>query len=485
LGDVMQKVMNVAELGAEEYAYLFDLIPCHISFVDRNLRIIKTNALSRIDFGDCVGEYCYKAFKKREDICPSCSVQETFADGRRHRCEGVIINRHGQSTEVMVHTAPVKNKQDEIVAVMELFTDISEMKALQKELELSWQEYKYLFEMVPCYISIQDRDFRIIESNTLFEQDFGDRLGEYCYSVYKGRDSVCPGCCVKKSFDDRLVHYCEETVTTRKGVESDVIVYTTPVFNEKGEIVAVMEMSTNITEVKKLQSELIMMGQSVAAMAHGIKNILTGLEGGMYVVGSGLTKQDKELIETGWEMVKNNVDKVSSLVKGLLYCSKERESEYEKIQPNQIARDVYELFREKTAREGLEFPLKLDESIGDAYLDPTGLHTVLSNLITNAIDACKFDFKESPHMMALKTQRGDDASVIFEVSDNGKGIPTAWKGRLFENSFSTKGGEGTGLGLLVTRKVVMEHNGEIIFDSKEGVRTTFKVRFPIKPKEKS
>jgi hypothetical protein len=70
LGDVMQKVMNVAELGAEEYAYLFDLIPCHISFVDRNLRIIKTNALSRIDFGDCVGEYCYKAFKKRRISVP-------------------------------------------------------------------------------------------------------------------------------------------------------------------------------------------------------------------------------------------------------------------------------------------------------------------------------------------------------------------------------------------------------------------------------
>ena len=472
---------NIGGFGETECDHLFDLIPSHVSVQDGDLRIIRTNARLRKEFGEHVGEYCYRVYKNRGDVCPDCCVQKTFADGQMHKSEEVIIDPHGRSTEVMVHTSPVRNQQGEIVAVVEMFTDISEMKALQKQLETSRQEYKYLFDTVPCYVSVQDRNFRIIEANALFKQDFGDRLGEYCYSVYKGRKSVCPGCCVKKTFADGLVHSCEEMVETRNNDKSNVIIYTAPIFNDRGEIAAVMEMSTNITQVKKLQKELILMGQSVASMAHGIKNILTGLEGGMYVVGSGLDKKDNELVQTGWDMVRNNVAKVSNLVKDLLYCSREPTTEYQEVEPNKIAREVYDLFLEKAEGEGLEFRLELDESLGQAYLDPAGIHTVLCNLVTNAMDACILDLKVIPHTVGLKTRKVGDASLIFEISDNGRGIPPAQKGKLFETSFSREGSRGTGLGLLVTRKIVMEHNGEITFDSIEGVGTTFKVTLPIKP----
>ncbi len=189
----MEKLLNVPELGEKEYSYLFDIIPCHISIQNRELRIIKTNSLTNKDFGQCVGEHCYRIYAKREEACPDCCVLKTFSDGLMHKCEKTVINDRGDPIDVVISTAPIKNKKGEIVAVMEMFSDISEMKALQKELELSWQEYKYLFDRVPCYISVQDRDFRIIESNALFKQDFGHRLGEYCYSVYKGRNSICEG----------------------------------------------------------------------------------------------------------------------------------------------------------------------------------------------------------------------------------------------------------------------------------------------------
>jgi signal transduction histidine kinase len=69
--------------------------------------------------------------------------------------------------------------------------------------------------------------------------------------------------------------------------------------------------------------------------------------------------------------------------------------------------------------------------------------------------------------------------VVYEVEDNGKGIPAEWSTKVFDNFFSTKGDKGTGLGLLVARKVVQEHHGEISFTSEPNEGTTFRVALPI------
>ena len=67
---------------------------------------------------------------------------------------------------------------------------------------------------------------------------------------------------------------------------------------------------------------------------------------------------------------------------------------------------------------------------------------------------------------------------MVEVADNGAGIPDDAKEKVFESFFSTKGTEGTGLGLLVVQKVVEEHRGSVSFTSTVGQGTTFRVVFP-------
>lgn len=71
--------------------------------------------------------------------------------------------------------------------------------------------------------------------------------------------------------------------------------------------------------------------------------------------------------------------------------------------------------------------------------------------------------------------------MIFSVTDNGIGMSPEVKSKLFLSFFSTKGHRGTGLGLLVTRKLIEEHGGEITVDSHAGQGTTFEVRLPFKP----
>jgi len=276
------------------------------------------------------------------------------------------------------------------------------------------------------------------------------------------------------------VHSREDVVTTKDGKEANVVVYTAPIRDEAGEIQAVMEMSTNITEIKKLQRELTLMGQTVASMAHSIKNILMGLEGGTFVVSTALEEKDDSLLMEGWEMVNRNVEKVSHIVKDLLYCAKKRDPRFQKVAPGKIAREVYELYHEKAKNDEIALELDLADSLPEAELDPDAIHNLLNNLLSNAIDACKFDLSKQDHAIQLKAYTESPDRIVYEVADNGKGIPKEWNHKIFDDFFSTKGNIGTGLGLLVARKIVEEHLGEILFASEPDQGTTFWMKFPIR-----
>lgn len=116
--------------------------------------------------------------------------------------------------------------------------------------------YEILFEEVPCYISVQDRTYRILKTNYRFRESFQNKKGSYCYEIYKNRHEKCPVCVVEKTFRDGQSHRSEETWICQDGKVVEVIVYTTPICDEQGEIVAVMEMSTDIPVVKSLQRRL-------------------------------------------------------------------------------------------------------------------------------------------------------------------------------------------------------------------------------------
>jgi len=205
---------------------------------------------------------------------------------------------------------------------------------------------------------------------------------------------------------------------------------------------------------------------------------MMGLEGGIYVVNKGIEAKNQDEIREGWEMVLLNFDKISHLVKDILYCSKAREPNFRVIQPNDTIREVYKLYRETAISYHIEIVLDLKEDLPAAVIDPAELHTVLSNLVSNALDACKLDLWKDSHVVEIRSRTGADGSTVIEVADNGIGIGKDVKQHMFEELFSSKGDQGTGLGLMVTQKIMREHGGSITFRSRPGQGTTFVATFP-------
>lgn len=340
------------------------------------------------------------------------------------------------------------------------------------------EDYLRLLDSLPCYITLQDRNLTILWNNEFHRRDFGEAKSRTCRDLYRIDSSKCEFCPVKSTFDDGMVHNKEMTLITNKGKRINVIIYSSPMRDKEGKVVGVIETAVNISSVKEMQKQLIMLGQTVAGMAHSIKNIMMGLDGGIYIVNRGLEDKDQKEVREGWEIVLLNFEKISQIVKDILYCSKEREPNLRLVRPNQIVEDIFSSFKDAASRYSFELKLDIDETIEKAVLDPDGLTNVLSNLISNAMDACKMDIMKEMHLIEIRTRKGVDGAVVFEVADNGVGIDKDLKDHVFQEFFSSKGDKGTGLGLMVTQKIMREHGGRITFRSRPAEGTTFVATFP-------
>ena len=276
----------------------------------------------------------------------------------------------------------------------------------------------------------------------------------------------------------------EALIKSQSGEEIPVNFSGTPLF-EHGKMMGSVVFFQDIREIKHLQKELVnserlaAVGQTVAGMAHGIKNILNGFKGGRYLVDIGIDKNNVDKLKNGWDMIKRNIEQTSELVMDLLSYSKEREPEYKACYPNDIADDVCELVKGNALDYEIDIIKEFSDQIGEVMLDPTTVHRALLNLVSNAVDACIFDDDiDKKHQVLVRTAR-EGRYVTFEVTDNGSGMDDEVQKKLFSSFFSTKGAKGTGLGLLVTHKLVEENQGDIDVRSTVGEGTTFIIRLPV------
>ena len=278
-----------------------------------------------------------------------------------------------------------------------------------------------------------------------------------------------------------------ETTIESRDDESIPVRFSSTILLENENPVGTVTFFQDLREIKHLEKELLKserlaaIGQTVAGLAHGIKNILHGLKGGSYLVDIGIKKDESEKLKKGWDMIKRNIGRTSNLVMDLLSYSKERLPEFEVCMPNEIADDVCTLLQDKASENNVKLVKDFDDAIGEVLMDPDSVHEVLLNLMSNAVDACLFDEDTGKNFRVdLKTVIEKDNVIRFEIRDNGVGMDEAVIKKLFTSFFSTKGHRGTGLGLMVTRKLIEEHSGTIDVKSKPGKGTMVIVRLPYK-----
>ncbi|MCF8061027.1 MAG: PAS domain S-box protein [Deltaproteobacteria bacterium] len=170
-------------------------------------------------------------------------------------------------------------QEDEMGQLADAITYMGgEIKRKQAALNKQRKEYQRLFELVPCIITVQDRNYRLINYNREFAEKFAPTPMDTCYHAYKGRTTKCEPCPVEKAFEDGEIHRSEESGVNWDGTMSHWIVIASPVWDEKGEIQSAMEISLDITDRRLLEQELEKSEQKYHAIFNNIPNAVFVLD---------------------------------------------------------------------------------------------------------------------------------------------------------------------------------------------------------------
>lgn len=456
---------------------LLELMPCFATFLTRDLRIARANRLTRETFAAREGDRCYEVFKHRDSPCEDCPVAGVLEDGRPRVSEAVGIRADGTPIYYVVTTTPASGDANQ---VLQLATDVTELKRLEGHLDEARLLRRALIASSHDAILATNETGKIVIFNraaeALLKFDAGQVLGA---ADLDGLLSPETAGALRAADQDVTVRECEVRASDGEAIP---VRLSGSKINRGINPPGIAVFLSDLRPIKQLERQnlqaatLAVVGQTVAGLAHSIKNVLNGLEGGAYVYRSGVTRGKVDLADQGWEMIERNLWRVSRLVKDLLTLAKTNAPRLSPADPREIAADVAALFRPTATGAGVELSLEIPQQMEPVSLEADGLHSCLANLVCNALDACRQSGAARP---CVKIRSWQDGGVLhFEVADNGIGMDEETRKRVLAGCYTSKGSRGNGLGLLIARKIVQNHRGAIDFDSRPGEGTVFRIRIP-------
>lgn len=380
---------------------------------------------------------------------------------------------------------PVDGKKPTLESIkpLEAFTQCTATYIEESEYESYFHRSRSLmsqiFSLSPIAIIITDENEKIIQINPAAEQIFGYKLTEIENRHWKilvpSNDTFQKINAKMKS--EQECFKGDILMTKKDGSEFWGYMVSVPA-KIPGELIeGYLFLISDITELKNLQYYLIraekMAGIGVLAsgIAHELNNPLYG------ILGLAETIVDENNIETIKSYASNIIDytkEAAEIVKSLSeYSYSARTQASSTVNPNTAIQNAIKMIRQVGKMEKIEI-IEDYGNLPEINASRSELQQVFVNLITNSVDAMP-----DGGILSIRTRTLSNF-VEIKISDTGIGIPEEYRTHLFEPFFTTKPvGEGTGLGLYITYRIVTKYNGTIEFESEKDKGTTFIIKFPV------
>jgi PAS domain S-box-containing protein len=380
--------------------------------------------------------------------------------------------------------------------------DVTERKQAEEALVYERNLLRSLMENVPDHIYFKDLNSRFLRlsksqadrfgisdpAQAIGKTDFDFFTEDHAKPAYEHEQEI-----IKTGLP--LVNI-EEKETWPDGKETWVSTTKVPLRDLSGKIIGTFGISRDMTEQKKLQSQLqqTQKVQSIGTLAGGIAHDFNNILGIILAFTSMLDRSEgnKEKILKSTTAITQAVSRGAALVRQILTFARQTGVVIKPMDISGLVREIVNMLKE-TFPMVIEFRMIMEKNIPYINADQTQLHQVLLNLCVNARDAMpkggvitiEVKMVMSETLSQQFPEARNDRYIFISVSDTGTGMDEATKSCIFDPFFTTKEqGKGTGLGLSVVHGVVQDHHGFISVESTVGQGTTFLLYLPVPQEEK-
>ena len=493
MGEEIGHKQEALDNQRKEYQMLFGMVPCLITVQDKNFKLLRYNH----EFAECFdpqdGDYCFAAYKNRTEPCEACPVLKTFEDGKSHHSEQSGVNRDGAPSYWTLKTAPIRNRNGDITAVMEISVDITKRRMLEQEVFKSETKYRAIFNHIPNPLFVLDKaTLEILDCNESVQTVYGFEKEDILHQTY--------GRC----FDPEYRDYWIEEIKTCKALSK-----VRQIDRQGNAIYADLRVSpseysgkevllltaTDITKHLKAEQQLIQaskmatLGEMATGVAHELNQPLSVIK----TAGNFLLKKVRckeaiadNIMITMTEEIDGQVDRAAKIINHMREFGRKAEVTRKPVKADIPLEKAFELFNRQLELREINVIKTLEKNLPMIMADSNRLEQIFINLLINARDAIEecsatdaAGSDQNKKTIWLRTYSDKDG-VYIEVEDSGSGISPNEADKIFEPFFTTKKvGKGTGLGLSISYGIVQDYDGTIRVVNGEQGGARFIIRFPL------
>lgn len=355
-----------------------------------------------------------------------------------------------------------------------IFRNISERTKMEQELRNNEQKFRKIFDGSIDGLILWDGEQQIIDVNE-----------PACEILEQTKEDICSQTMEmflsSSNFDLVIEH--KATIESKGEGEGDIQYKTASgkvkqiEFSTKKGILPGLYMTIirDVTEKKQMEEQirksdtLQVVGQLAAGIAHEIRNPMTALKGFIQLLEDSM----KEGHSLYFDIITSELQRIESIITEFLVLAKPQAIKFEEKSLAVIVQETIDLLNAQALLENVQFETDFDPSLSKVYCEPHQLKQVFINVIKNAIEAMK-----GGGVISIEVKHLNNRYMRVSIHDEGEGMPPERIRKLGEPFYTTKE-KGTGLGLMVSYKIVEEHKGYIEVESELGVGTTFHVTLPV------
>ncbi|SDM80845.1 two-component system, sporulation sensor kinase A [Paenibacillus sp. yr247] len=390
--------------------------------------------------------------------------------------EAIKLRKDGSTFYANVTVSPVKNNEGFVIGFVGVERDISEKKRVEEELLEREKQFRKLIKLNPEPIVLHKDGFVQFANDAcckLFGGASSDEFkGRSIYDFFSSSEKDKVVARLQQVMQsDSYSEFIERRMLKLDGTFFDAEISSIHVYKNMG-IPVVQTVIRDLTERKKSEEAIIrseklsLIGQLAAGIAHDIRNPLTSLKGFVHL----LKAKNADYVDIMME----ELEHINYVVNEFMTLAKPHLSYYMESKTQELVQSVIGFLKPHAHLYNVQIQMDMDQDFPAIYCIPDQIKQVLINVLKNAIESMP-----SGGLIQVSFKNRVTQGLVICVEDQGIGISEERLSQLGEPFFTTKA-NGTGLGLMVCKRIIEGHGGKLSIQSKINHGTTVEIELPFK-----